>query len=62
MDKRIESIQAVDLPGDNPDNTLKIGVAPHLSPHVIQNFVGAMKNFVYYRSTKYSEMVMGDGK
>ena len=62
VDKRMEDVQSVTLPDDNPEYGLKIGHAPQHSRHAQNSFVGFMKKFVYYRSTKYSEMVMGDRK
>ena len=49
------------LPEENQEYDMKIGAAPLHSGHGIGNFVGSMKKFVYYRSTKYNDMVRGDG-
>jgi hypothetical protein len=52
----------VNLPEESQEYEIKIGAAPLRSEHGMGNFVGSMKNFVYYRSTKYNEMVRGDRK
>lgn len=58
----MEDIRDVTIPDDNPQHGLIIGGAPKRTRVVQQNFVGAMKNFVYCQNTKYAETAMGDGK
>ncbi|CAB4012131.1 NFX1-type zinc finger-containing 1-like, partial [Paramuricea clavata] len=60
IDKRVESLLHYHLPEESQQYELKIGMAPLDSGHEIANFVGSMKKFVYYRSTKYNDMVGGD--
>ena len=62
IDKRIESNLSYNLPQESQEYEIKIGAAPLYSGHDIGNFVGSMKKFIYYRSTKYNQMVRGDGK
>jgi hypothetical protein len=62
IDKRMESLSYFHLPEESQQYKLKIGMAPLDSGHELAHFVGSMKKFVYYRSTKYNDMVGGDGK
>jgi hypothetical protein len=62
IDKRVESLLYYHLPEESQQYERKIGMAPLDSGHEMANFVGSMKKFVYYRSTKYNDMVGGDGK
>lgn len=62
IDKRLESLQHRELPEETQQYDLKVGMAPLHSVHWMENFVGSMKKFVYYRSTKYNDMVMTNSK
>jgi hypothetical protein len=49
------------LPEEHGAYEIIVGVAPLHSGHGFQNYSGSMKKFVYYRSTKYEDLVWGDG-
>ena len=62
VDKRMESMANFELPADRQRQEMKIGVAPRGSLYDMVNFTGSIKKMIYYRSTKYNDMVRGDGR
>jgi hypothetical protein len=61
VDRRSQNRLYYHLPEESEPYDIIIAKAPLFSDHEFENFSGSMKKFVYYRSTKYEDVVWGDG-